>query len=129
MVTTETSQQAARAQQLIRGFVALFLGLTLGGLAWWTDGFTGLRVPALIVALLLFGEGMLMVMPKSRPGSGGAVRSSVVLFPEPVWAMIIAGWLGVATLFFPHQPLGFFSLAAAFVLFADGWGNRPGGGR
>jgi hypothetical protein len=127
MATTETSQQAARAQQMVRGFVALFLGLILGALSWWNGGFTGLRVPALIVALLLFGEGMLLVTPKPRPGGGA--RSSM-LFPEPVWAMIIAAWLGEATLFFPtRNPLSLFSLAAAFVLFADGWGNRPGGGR
>lgn len=141
---------------VIGASLVLILGLALGIANQGANGTEmALRVPALLAALLMVGQGIvdirknmprrhLQVMPE--PDSGPRGRELAVVRPRPVQppvtvlttkpspstlsvplsVMLLAAWLGLADLrVVAPASLSALALISSFALFAMGWGLLP----
>jgi hypothetical protein len=123
----------------------IVIGLMLGLIDQRSAEVSGtLRFPALIAALILVGQGLnrlntvrareIIKDPDTvvigGPGSSGAVSVNRGVEPgvdeggSTVGArlvLVLAVWLGIASLSYPSGALTVLSLLAAFLLFARGW--------
>jgi hypothetical protein len=135
---------------LVEPILIIVIGLALGLVDQTASDVSGvLRVPALIAALILVGQGLNLLDLARQPeavdesagrvavgagapgvpggvnrgidpdaeddGSGSAAMARAVL--------LLAIWLGLATLAYPTAPVSLvlLSLLAAYLLFARGW--------
>lgn len=130
--------------------ITLLLGILLGlSNQAATDVDLGLRVPALIAALLLVGQGVVnlrrhastplvdadgkvidqsgrSVAVAKRPRNPVQAAATPTAIIVPVVVMALAVWLGVADLTVQAPPdLALLSLISAFALFATGWSLLP----
>jgi hypothetical protein len=146
------SENKAR-EQMISGAV-LVVGMALGWVDLVTPETGGsLRVPALIAALFLVGSALNVFLPigakghveeepavesgLERPGAATMGGRQMSEPPPPVRTsptvalglMALAVWLGLATLTNSEAPwqLLLLSLVAAFLIFARGLAELPGG--
>ena len=141
---------------VIGAVLTLALGLALG-IANQGAGDTamGLRVPALLAALLMVGQGVVDIrknlprrtvevvpengdgprsrelavvrpMPPQPPVTVLTTRPSPSTLSVPLAVIILAAWLGLADLRIDAPAsLSTLSLISAFALFALGWGLLP----
>jgi hypothetical protein len=140
---------------VIGAVLVLVLGLALGiANQGAEDTKMALRVPALLAALLMVGQGVLdirkymphrqveilpesgeagsrgrdlaVVRPMPPPVAAIATRPSPATLSVPLTVMLLAAWLGLADLRVAAPPsLSTLSLISAFALFALGWGLLP----
>jgi hypothetical protein len=141
---------------VIGAVLTLVLGLALGVANQGAgDTAMGLRVPALLAALLMVGQGVVDIrknlprrtvevipdgeggprsrelavvrpMPPQPPVSVLTTRPSPSTLSVPLTVMFLAAWLGLADLrIAAPASLSTLSLISAFALFALGWGLLP----
>jgi hypothetical protein len=141
---------------VIGAVLTLVLGLALGIANQGANGTEmALRVPALLAALLMVGQGVVDIrknlprhavevtpeadsgprsrelavvrpMPPQQPVTVLATRPSPATLSVPLTVMILAAWLGLADLRVDAPAaLSTLSLISAFALFALGWGLLP----
>jgi hypothetical protein len=127
----------------------IVIGLALGLVDQTSSEVSGmLRIPALVAALILVGQGLSMleearaaatvqaIPTATREGVGPAGRAEppIITAGEEVTeaprtssraylVLFLAIWLGVATLVYPTAPISLIllSLLSAYLLFARGW--------
>jgi hypothetical protein len=144
--------RAESSRHYVEPVLIIVIGLALGLVDQTSSEVSGvLRVPALVAALILVGQG-LNLLDQARKGDdvdivtsdrvqvgaggGGAPAAPVVnrgVDPDAAedggsssmaWLVLgLAIWLGLATLAYPTAPLSLIllSLLAAYLLFARGW--------
>jgi len=141
---------------VIGAVLTLVLGLALGIANQGAGGTEmALRVPALLAALLMVGQGVVDIrknlprrqveltpeidtgprgrelavvrpMPPQPPVTVLATRPSPATLSVPLTVMLLAAWLGLADLkVAAPAALSTLSLISAFALFALGWGLLP----
>lgn len=140
---------------LVGAGLTIALGVALGLANQQADNTEmALRVPALLAALLMVGQGVVNLrksLPRqehmevsdgeaggrgrelavvrpipARPGTPMAVRPTPATLSVPIVVILLAAWLGLADLRVAAPPtLSVLSLVAAFALFALGWGLLP----
>ncbi|MFI7589201.1 hypothetical protein ACIB24_19220 [Spongisporangium articulatum] len=122
--------------RLLLAVSAVVLALALG-LVNQTSGEASLalRVPALLAAMVLFGQGVLDMwrgLPHRWSFRSGVTPSVAETPPVaeagPAWLLplFLGVWLGCADLVVGStSPLKELAVVAAFVLFAYGWMQRP----
>jgi hypothetical protein len=139
---------------VIGAILTLVLGLALGIANQGASGTEmGLRVPALLAALLMVGQGVVDLrknlrrqveiipeatdsrgrelavvrpMPPQQPVSVLTTRPSPSTLTVPLCVLFLASWLGLADLRIEAPAsLSTLSLISAFALFAIGWGLLP----
>jgi hypothetical protein len=140
---------------MVGAVLTVALGIALGLANQNADNTAmGLRVPALLAALLMVGQGVVNLrkslprqehievvpdgenrgrelavvrpMPARSPGTPVAVRPTPATLSVPIVVVLLAAWLGLADLRVAAPPtLSVLSLVAAFALFALGWGLLP----
>jgi vacuolar-type H+-ATPase subunit I/STV1 len=141
---------------VIGAVLTLVLGLALGIANQGAGGTEmALRVPALLAALLMVGQGVVDIrkhmprrqvemapevdsgprgrelavvrpMPPQPPVTVLATKPSPATLGVPLSVMILAAWLGLADLkVAAPAALSTLSLISAFALFALGWGLLP----
>ena len=141
---------------VIGAVLTLILGLALGVANQGAAGTAmGLRVPALLAALLMVGQGVVDIrknlprrtvevipdsgdgprsrelavvrpMPPQPPVTVLTTRPSPSTLSVPLTVMFLAAWLGLADLrIAAPASLSTLSLISAFALFALGWGLLP----
>jgi vacuolar-type H+-ATPase subunit I/STV1 len=142
--------------QMVLGIITVALGIALGlANQSASDTAMGLRVPALLAALLMVGQGIVNIrkslprqehievmqegggargrelavvhsIPNRAPASPASVRPTPATLSVPIVVLLLAAWLGLADLRVSAPPvLSVLSLVAAFALFALGWGLLP----
>jgi len=148
------------SRSLVEPLVIIVIGLAMGLVDETSSEVSGmLRVPALIAALILVGQGLALledarearqfeqVVEEERERiPAGTLDDTAVLAPAPrqvvvagnpdepeggvrttptraYLVLLLAVWLGLATLANPTAPLQLIllSLASAYLLFAKGW--------
>jgi hypothetical protein len=140
---------------VIGAVLTLVLGLALGIANQGADGTEmALRVPALLAALLMVGQGAMDIrknlprrqvetmqeesgprgrelavvrpIPPQPPVTVLATKPSPSTLSVPLTVMLLAAWLGLADLkVAAPAALSTLSLISAFALFAIGWGLLP----
>ena len=151
--------QFSGSWSLVEPLIIIVIGLALGLVDQTSSEVSGmLRVPALIAALILVGQGLNLLedarnargtqvieerqtVPVGADDPGGSAAATVTTRrvvvpggpdeggegPRPpnraYLVLILAIWLGVATLVYPTAPLQLIllSLLSAYLLFAKGW--------
>jgi len=148
----------AGSQSLVEPLIIIVIGLALGLVDQTSSEVSGmLRVPALIAALLLVGQGLNLLEDARNarvaeqileererervhagaddgsapaaprqvvvPGTGDEVAEPAQTPTRAYLVLILAIWLGLATLANPTAPLSLIllSLLSAYLLFAKGW--------
>jgi len=146
----------AGSQSLFEPLIIIVIGLALGLVDQTSSEVSGmLRVPALIAALLLVGQGLNLLEDARNarvaeqileerervhagaddgsapaaprqvvvPGTGDEVAEPAQTPTRAYLVLILAIWLGLATLANPTAPLSLIllSLLSAYLLFAKGW--------
>jgi hypothetical protein len=141
---------------MVEPLIIIVIGIALGLVDQTSSEVSGaLRVPALVAALILVGQGLNLLEDARNARAAGQViedREPVPVGADPTAApanaprqvliagadepgrssrtptraylvLILAIWLGVATLAFPTAPLQLIllSLLSAYLLFARGW--------
>lgn len=148
---SELRTRARTSRHYVEPVIIIIIGLALGLVDQTSSEVSGiLRVPALVAALILVGQGLNLLDQARAPEVVEVTESVPVGAPAPAagaarpvnlgedldaeaestrsgilpWMVLgLAVWLGLATLAFPTAPLQLIllSLLAAYLLFARGW--------
>ena len=127
---------ATSALDVVINVFVLVLGIMLGLVDQRSNADSGLRIPALIAALMLVGDALNNLIPRKQADDPVAAELDADA-PPPAEAnssaislllLALAIWLGISTLMYQdaEPQLTGLSLLAAFLIFYRGLSDMPG---